>query len=278
MKLKHCRNISFLLGLLLLFNACSLGDKPLNSPKVGVALYSFNKFSFSEAVEKAKQTGADYVEGFSFHRLAGNLGDRTFSALNDREVEEVKVVLAENQVKMLSMYADGKTTADWEKLFIMGNKLGMQFLVGEPEPELWDELNDLAGKYAMKLAIHEHAQGHSRFWHPDSVLHALDGRENFRVCADLGHWVRSGLDPVECLEKLEGHIVSVHAKDLDTFGNIEAEDIRMGDGVIDYKAVMDELYRQEFDGYIFVECEHDWDNNFSDVKDGVSLLNQLKRR
>ncbi|MCY4778407.1 sugar phosphate isomerase/epimerase [Sphingobacterium sp. UT-1RO-CII-1] len=278
MKLRYFWIVVLSVCIGLFFASCGFQKDDAKSPKIGVALYSFNRFSLDEAVEKAKLTGVNYIEGFFFHRIGGEFGDRAVSELNDSEIEKVHSMLNRNQMEMVSMYADGKTLADWEALFKKGQQLGMQFLVGEPEPELWDELNDLAGKYAMKLAIHEHAKGHSRFWHPDSVLHALDGRDNFKVCADLGHWVRSGLDPVECLQKLEGHIVSVHAKDLDTFGNIEAEDVRMGDGVIDYSAVMDELYRQEYEGFIFVECEHDWDDNFSDLKDGILLLHQLKNR
>lgn len=275
MKLKYFWSIMFLFGIGFFFASCSSLKDEAKNPKVGVALYSFNRFSLSEAVEKAKLTGVNYMEGFSFHRLGGEFGDKTILTLNDSEIEEVKNMLTSDQVEMVSMYADGKTIADWENLFKKAKQLGMRFLVGEPEPELWDELNELAGKYDMKLAIHEHAKGHSRFWHPDSVLHALDGRENFKVCADLGHWVRSGLDPVECLQKLKGHIVSVHAKDLDTFGNIDATDVRVGDGVIDYAAVLEELHKQEYEGFIFVECEHDWEDNFNDVQDAVVLLNEL---
>jgi len=33
------------------------------------------------------------------------------------------------------------------------------------------------------------------------------------ACADTGHWVRSGLKPLECLKILQGHIMSVHLHD-----------------------------------------------------------------
>jgi sugar phosphate isomerase/epimerase len=46
--------------------------------------------------------------------------------------------------------------------------------------------------------------------------------------------------------------------------------------VIDYAAVMEELDRQGFDGPIYIECEHDWDNNFGDVKYAVDYLNEMK--
>src|SRR5690606_2197179 len=106
-------------------------------------------------------------------------------------------MIEQSGLEMRSMYAGGKTVEEWENQFKKGKELGLSFLVGEPEPELWDAINEMAGKHEMKLAIHEHARGRSIFWHPDSVLAAIEGHENFGACGDLGHWVRSGLDPVE---------------------------------------------------------------------------------
>ncbi|MFS8616886.1 MAG: sugar phosphate isomerase/epimerase, partial [Solitalea sp.] len=133
----------------------------------------------------------------------------------------------------------------------------------------------LAGESGIGIAIHQHAKGESRYWHPDSVLAALEGRPNLGVCADLGHWVRSGIDPVEALAKLSGKVLSVHAKDLDESGKIQANDVRIGTGVIDYQAVIDELKRQQFTGLVFIECEHNWLDNLADVSAGVQYLDSL---
>ncbi|WP_188508340.1 sugar phosphate isomerase/epimerase family protein [Parapedobacter pyrenivorans] len=256
---------------------CTPGEQNEGS-KVGVALYSFNRFSLEEGLQKAKQSGVDYVEGFSFQQLGGKFGERPLSALSESELADVRSLVQENGLRMVSMYADGKTSAEWQVLFEKGKQLGLKFLVGEPEPHLWDELDRLAGDYGLKLAIHQHAKEQSRFWHPDSVLAALEGHPNFAVCGDLGHWVRSGLDPVACLKQLEGRLASIHAKDLDAFGNPDAADVKVGSGIIDYKAVFAELRRQGFEGFIFVECEHDWDNNLDDVKAAVDLLTDWDRR
>ena len=249
----------------------STGDMP-----VGVALYSFNRFPLPEALEKSKQAGVTLVEGFFFHQLGGDFGEKTIPDLSGTDVLALKNMIAESGLEMPSMYAGGATVEEWKDQFEIAEKLGMSFLVGEPEPELWDAIDEMAGQHGLKLAIHEHARGKSIFWHPDSVLAAIEGHENFGACGDLGHWVRSGLDPVECLKALEGHLISIHAKDLDEFGNIDANDIKLGTGVIDYPAVMAELKRQNFDGPIFVECEHDWEDNLADVNFAVEYLEELK--
>lgn len=244
--------------------------------QTGIALYSFNRFSFPESLDMSQRAGVKLVEGFFFHQLGPDFGDKGMSDLNDEELGALKEMLDERQLEMRSIYAGGNTAEEWIRMYEIGQKLGLDFLVGEPEPEHWDLLDSLGRASGIKMAIHEHARGLSRFWHPDSVLVALEGRESFKACADLGHWVRSGLDPVDCLKKLEGHVLSVHAKDLDEFGNIEANDVRLSTGVIDYQAVVEELERQGFEGPIYIECEHDWENNYGDVTYAIDFLNGLK--
>jgi len=249
----------------------------ISSPiPVGVALYSFNRFSFSRTLDMAKQAGTDLVEGFFFHNLGEEYDNKSMLEMRDQELRDMKNMIDRKGLRMPSVYAGGKNEDEWERFFEIGQILGLEFLVCEPEPEYWDLLDSLGQANNLKIAIHEHARGKSRFWHPDSALVAVEGRSSFGVCGDLGHWVRSGLDPVECLRKLEGHLISIHAKDLDEFGNLEANDVNIGAGVIDYEAVMRELNRQGFDGPVFIECEHNWENNQGDVKEGIDYILKIQ--
>src|SRR5690606_30443661 len=236
------RNIFICMVLLPIAIACQ--QQP-NQWDHGVALYSFNRFPFAEALDKAKSTGVTYVEGFSFHKLGPAFGDSALLTLSDVQIEEMKALLDERGLRMRSMYlGNAKTEAAWTTAFEVGQKLGLEFFVCEPDPEDADLLNDLAGRYGIRIAIHQHAEGRSRYWHPDSVLAVMEGREHFGVCGDLGHWARSGLDPVTCLKTLEGKLISVHAKDLDGAGSMDAHDVTMGTGVIRYDQVFEELARQ----------------------------------
>lgn len=263
-------------GIMLLLMSCNATDRGYS--EVGVALYSFNRFSFPETLQKSQQADGKLVEGFFFHQLGEQFHNKRMSQMTRDEMSTLKEMIRESGLKMPSMYAGGDTAEDWEKQFEMARSLGLSFLVGEPDPELWDAIHDMTSRFDIKLAIHQHAEGKSIFWHPDSVLAALEGRPNFGACGDLGHWVRSGLDPVECLKMLEGHLISIHAKDLDEFGNLEANDVKVGNGVIDYHAVMAELKRQKFDGPIFVECEHDWEDNLEDVQYAVEYIRGIQKQ
>jgi sugar phosphate isomerase/epimerase len=247
--------------------------------KTGVALYSFNRFSFVDALAKADSAGAKYVEGFSFHKLGKEFNDSSMAAISDAEIDRMKQMLEKKSIEMQSMYVGGAKDAEgWKYYFEMAKKLGMHYLVCEPEKEQWDMLDSLAGLYQIKIAIHEHAKGKSIYWHPDSVLAAIKGLSNFGACADLGHWVRSGLNPVDCLKKLEGHVIGVHIKDLDESNNINANDVTVGKGVIDFPAIITELKRQQFKGNAYVECEHDWENNLPDVTEAMKYFDSLSKQ
>ena len=243
---------------------------------IGVALYSFNRFSFADALDKADSAGVNYVEGFSFHNMGKEFNDKTMAAMTDEEISKLKEMLSAKKLEMQSMYVSGaKNEADWKYYFELAKAMNMQHLVSEPEKESWDMLDSLAGLYKIKIAIHEHAKGKSQYWHPDSVIAAMKDHPNFGVCADLGHWERSGLNPVECLKKLEGNILGVHLKDIHQSNNPDANDVVIGKGVINFPAIIDEFKRQQFKGVIHVECEHKMENNLAEVIAGKKYFEGL---
>ncbi|WP_439482791.1 sugar phosphate isomerase/epimerase family protein [Cyclobacterium plantarum] len=244
--------------------------------RMGVALYSFNRFPFSISLEKAKAAGVKYVEGFDFHKMGSDFGDKAMTDLSPSEAKTVKMLLRDKGLKMKSMYVGtAQTEADWRKAFELAKSLKVQYLVTEPKREHWDLVDELAGEFRIKVALHQHSrEAGSIYWHPDSVLSAIKNHPNFGACGDLGHWVRSGLNPVESLKKLDGHLMSLHLKDLDAYGQ-SAKDRMVGEGTIDFEAVVAELGRQGFDGEVYVECEHNMEDNLKDVRHAVTYFDSL---
>jgi len=272
--------LGFLCLLAVSFIGCSESSKKAKDQNaewnMGVALYSFNRFSFADALDKADSAGVRYVEGFSFHNMGKEFNDKTMAAMTEDDINHMKEMLSAKNIEMQSMYVSGaKNEADWKYYFEMAKAMNMQHLVSEPEKESWDMLDSLAGVYKIKIAIHEHAKGKSLYWHPDSVIAAMKDHPNFGVCADLGHWERSGLNPAECLKKLEGNILGVHLKDIHQSDNPDANDVIIGKGVINFPAIIDEFKRQQYKGVIHVECEHKMENNLAEVIAGKKYFEGL---
>lgn len=244
--------------------------------KTGVALYSFHTLPFKLALEKADSGNLRYVEGFSFYKLGKEYNDRTMGSLSKENINKMKEQLKQRNLKMVSMYVSGGNNLDeWKNTFEMAKEFGLEYITCEPLKEHWNMIDSLAGIYKIKVAVHNHWKEISTYWHPDSVLAAIKGRENFGACADIGHWVRSGLDPAKCLEKLNGQILGIHLKDVDESGNPKANDVTVGTGVIDFVSVVNELKRQDYNGMVYVECEHDFGNNLSDIIHSINHFNNI---
>jgi sugar phosphate isomerase/epimerase len=277
-------NVPLLLAgaALSLLASCTSSDQnkekiSLDQPwKTGVALYSFNKFPFPQTLHKADSAGLAYVEGFSFHKLGPDFEDKTFLQLSDTEIEKLKQQISDQGLTMPSVYVgDAKTPEQWVHYYEMGKKLGLEFFVSEPRPDEWDLLDSLGRAYNIKTAIHQHAKGESYYWHPDSVVKAATGRPFIGACADVGHWTRSGLDPVECLRTLENNLISVHLKDVAKAGEVKAEYVVIGNGALDFAAIASELKRQNFKGYVYIEQEANWLHNVPDVMEGLNYFNSV---
>jgi L-ribulose-5-phosphate 3-epimerase len=222
--------------------------------KFGVALWTFHTFNFPEAISKVDSAGLDYIEPNTFHKTGPEFKDSLVGQLSPAGLAKLKAMIIARGLKVESIYIAGDSSvASWVHQFDIARALGVRYVTSEPPLDLWDEIDSLAGAYGIKLAIHEHWRGVSHYWNPDTVLLAMKGHPNFGVCADLGHWPKSGIDPVDAVKKLSGHILIVHLKDIAEFNNPALRDVPVGTGKVNFPAVFAELKKQNFDGYIYIE-------------------------
>lgn len=241
--------------------------------KIGVQLWTFRLFTQSEAIAKADSAGVRYIEAFLGQRFDKTSKDTFGITMSAAGRQKLKDVLKQHNIQMVAM---GVTTPngkdEWIKTFELAKEFGLSYITSEPIKTQWDMADSLAGVYGIKIAIHDHPKP-NEYWHPDSVLSAIKGHNNIGSCADLGHWARNGLNLVDCLKKLEGHIYGVHLKDIVKFDKTDAADTVVGKGVIDFAPVFAELNRQHFKGMFSIEHESNWENNVPDVIETVKFYN-----
>lgn len=222
--------------------------------KLGVCLYTFSNFSFPDQLSRVDSTGLTYVEGYTFGKAGVELKDSLIMNLSPSGIEKLKALIKKHGLLMESIYVvGGNTIAKWKKDFELAKQLNVKYVTAEPAVHQLDMVDSLARVYGIKVAIHNHWKGNSAYWHPDSVLVALKNHPNFAACPDLGHWPKSGINPVEGLKKLEGRIIAIHLKDIAEYNNPKLTDVPVGTGVINYPAVFEELKRQKFKGHIMIE-------------------------
>ena len=258
---------------------------PLASEKLGWKLavhsYTFQRFDIYQAIDKTAAMGVKYMSVSGGINLPDpqnkfksvqtvSLPDKDFAAITAHMKEKG---LDPNFVNM-GVVRPGIKEAESRKIFEAAKKMGIGVLVAEPETHnkmeelgpVMDVVEKLAKEYNIKVAIHNHPGPNNFYWNPDTILTAVKGRSPLLgSCADVGHWVRSGLDPVECLKKLEGRVITLHFKDLNE-RSPKAHDVPWGTGASNAKAMLVEMKRQEFKGAFCVEYEHNWETSAPEIE------------
>jgi sugar phosphate isomerase/epimerase len=266
---------SFIVCSLLILSACKVYKKSNTSAssnpeeklgwKLGSQAYSFNRFTFAEAVRKIDSCNLRYVEAFPGQKIGGGLTGNMGPDMDDATRKAVLGILAAKNVKLVAFGVTGANDeAGWVKLFEFCKAMGIATITSEPNEKDIPLLSKLADQYQINVAIHNHPNP-SHYWNPDIILNAIKGQSNrIGACADIGHWTRSNLDPVECLKKLEGHILHSHMKDLNEMGK-NGHDVHWGEGVSNIPGVIAELKRQKFKGALSAEYEYNWLSNSQDI-------------
>jgi sugar phosphate isomerase/epimerase len=251
--------------------------------EMAIHAYTFRKFSIFQCIDKTAALGLKYMSLSGSVSLDGSNSVTTVN-LSDKDAQAIKDAAS---AKGLTLVNIGVVKLppdedDSRKVFEFAKKMGIDTLVAEPEPAALDTVERLCKEYNIKVAFHNHPKP-SRYWNPDTVLEAVQDRTPLMgACADTGHWLRSGLDPVECLKKLSGRVITLHFKDLVPDDSKEPDaapakknkkkseskamhDVPWGTGVGNVKAQMAELKRQNFHGAFCVEYEYHWENSMPEV-------------
>ena len=259
--------------------------------QMSIHAYTFRKFSIFECIDKTAALGLKHMSLSGSVNLDGT-NTVTTVQLSDQDAGTIRAAAAARGIKLVNIGVVQlpPNEAGSRKVFEFARKMGIDTLVAEPEPAALDTVEKLCKEYNIKVAIHNHPQP-SPYWNPDTVLEAVKGRTPLMgACADTGHWLRSGLDPVECLKKLEGRVITLHFKDLvpdepkaqarapATGKKKQSEskamhDVPWGTGVGNVKAQMAELKRQRFHGAFGVEYEYHWDNSMPEIAKCVEFFN-----
>jgi sugar phosphate isomerase/epimerase len=229
---------------------------------LGVNTYTFNKFSVFEALEKIAALGLKYAE-IGPGRLSQGDPTPVSEVMPEDARKKLQQKAGDLGIKIIT-YSSWDTFKDPDyarKAFEFAKIMGVENFYFEASADRLDWVDKLCEEYKIHVAIHNHPKD-APYWSPDKVLKAIAGRSKYiGALADTGHWKRSGLVPVECLKKLEGHIVCFHFKDLIKDPQEGYHDVPWGTGVCDVKAMLAEIHRQKLKAPFSFEYEYRWDDN-----------------
>ncbi|MEA4994977.1 MAG: sugar phosphate isomerase/epimerase [Petrimonas sp.] len=245
--------------------------------KLSMQSYTFHLFSVVESLDKTKELGLHYIEIYPGQKMGEGFGDDVFGYdLTSEQQKQLKELAKSKDIKIVSSGVWTPKRDEWEKVFSFAKSMEMEFINAEPAREDWDVVEELAVKYNIKLATHNHPNEAS-YWEPEILLKYIGQRSPLLgSSADVGHFKRMNVEPISALSKLQGRLIAMHFKDIAPQGEAGTlEDVVWGTGVLNVKGMLEELKRQNFKGYFTIEYEANWENNLPEIKQSIDYFNKV---
>ncbi len=244
--------------------AWAAAARPAGRLKLGIQLYSLRGYPVDQALQHAHDLGFEQVEFFG-GMLPLDASAEQIAAMKQRVAE------LDMTISGYGVHGFTKDASANRKAFDFAKALGIRNMLADPDPESFDNLNDLVQEYDVRIAIHNHGPKH-RYSKVADVLQAVEGRdERIGACADLGHFLRSGEQPIDVIHRLQGRLYGVHLKDFDKMAE-DAKGVILGEGLIDVPAVFAAIQQVGFpeDGALSLEYEENPQDPLADIRQCVA--------
>lgn len=216
---------------------------------LGMASYTFRKFSMEKTIEMTLRLGLKHIAFKSMHLPL------------ETTVDEIRAIAAKVKEAGLDLYGCGvvymKDEASVQQAFDYAKAAGMKVIIGVPNHELLEMVNLKVKQYDIQVAIHNHGPGDKLYSTPESVyekIKKLDPR--IGLCVDIGHTQRLAIDPSEAVTKFKDRLIDVHVKDVNA-STKEGSTVEIGRGVIDIPKFLKTLIKLKYTGKVSLEYEKD---------------------
>jgi len=245
---------------------------------LGCQAWTFKDYSVLEAIDKTAAAGGKVIEFFPGQQFSPDQPGVKFDHNATGEmIATVKARLEKDGVRAVNYGVVGipKDEAGARKIFEFAKNFGLYGITTESVDSI-DTIEKLVKEYDIRVGFHDHQSQPKnpgyKMWDPNYVLSVVKDRDaRIGSCADVGHWVQSGLKPVDCLKILQGRVISVHLHEMNEVSPA-AHDVPAGTGVGNLAGVIDELKRQNFAGNVSIEYEANWKNNVVDAASFVGFV------
>jgi sugar phosphate isomerase/epimerase len=229
--------------------------------ELGMASYTLRQFGLDETLAITTKLGLRHISLKAFHMPL------------DSTPEVIDKTVAKVKKEGLDIYGVGviyMTNADEvNKAFEYAKAAQVKVLVGVPNHDLLPLVEEKVKEYDIKLAIHIHGPGDQVFPTSQSVYEKLKGMDKrMGICFDIGHTMRSGIDPSEALRHCADRVHDVHLKDVSD-STEEGYTVGVGQGVIDIPGFLRTLIDIDYSGIVSLEHDRDVEDIFPILTESV---------
>lgn len=238
--------------------------KPETKFELGLASYTFRAFGLDDLLLITKRLGLARISLKSVHLPL------------ESTVEEIQAALTKVKAAGLDLYAGGviymRNEKEVHQAFDYAKAAGMRIIVGVPNHELLDLVNQKAQEFDIRLAVHNHGPGDKLFPTPESVYQKIRGLDpRIGLCLDIGHTQRSTVDPAAAAEQFFDRLIDVHIKDV-TASSADGGPIEVGRGVIDIPKLLRTLLKLGYAGTVSLEYEKDEKDPLAGAAESIGYI------
>jgi inosose dehydratase len=220
--------------------------------RLGVASYTLRKFPTEQALDMTLRCGVNRITFKDMH-LPLNASDET-----------IKKTVELCRKKGIELYGAGvvymKTKEEVDQAFRYAKTAGMEMIVGVPNHELLDYVEEKVKQNDIALAIHNHGPGDKLYPSAESAYKLIRNRDKrMGLCIDIGHTKRINLNPEQDLKNFFDRVLDIHIKDV-TAAAAEGTTCIIGRGVIDFTSFMRTVVKLKYKGTLALEYEAEADD------------------
>ena len=206
------------------------------------------EFTLDQALEMAKTLGVKYMTFKDVH-IPRTDPPETTRALR-KKIEAAGIIIMGGGTITIP-----NDPAKIEKEFEYAKNAGFPLIYTDPEPAALDTIERLVKVYDIKVVIHNHGPEDKRWPRPQDAYAAVKSRDKrMGLCIDVGHTIRTGVDPVQACRECRDRLYDMHVKDLAVKTDKDSQ-VEVGRGVIDYPALFRTLIDIGYQGQVGLEYE-----------------------
>ena len=207
---------------------------------VGIFGSVFPMLDFSESAVLTDALGLANIGGDSSQEVSPQISKKLDFHLSPEDVDFVKRQLDSLALKMTAYRVDTipSDAESRQKLFAFAKELGAETIVTGAMPSSLSDLDSLAGKSGINVAIESQDD-------PKDLMSSIQKLSpRIGVSANLGQWMEHGVRPVDGLSTIHDRLMAVRLRDRSRLG-ANARDVKLGTGMAALQRFLMQIAEQE---------------------------------
>ncbi len=235
---------------------------------VGIADWTFVNFDIPQSIQMMQRLDIHHMTIKNFHL--------PFNSTK----EKIDEIIKQYKDGGISIYGVGviymKNKDEVDQAFEYAKNAGISLIIGVPEHDQIDYVQEKVKSYNIKFAIHNHGPEDKLYPSPEIAYNLIKDKDaRMGLCLDIGHAQRAGVDPAKAVLKYNKRILDMHIKDV-TAAAQDGKAIEAGRGIINFPALVRALRKIKYPGHCGIEYEKDMKDPLPGIAESVGYFKGVK--